>query len=104
MRISRVLTLAVLAAVAGCGRVADLQPAPGKSLPVKPMMARTTPTSRQLLDVPPYAKPERVDELMKRSEPRRHDPFDLPPPTGGSAPAVPAGGGPDNVTNETTPG
>ena len=90
-------------ALAGCGRVADLKPAPGQSLPVRPLMARSTPTANDLLTLPPYAKPDRVDELMKRSEPRPQDPFDLPPPTGGSAPSLPAGADPQPVTNDTGP-
>ena len=42
-------------------------------------------------------------ELMKRSEPRQQDQFDLPPPSGGAAPALPAGADPQPVTNETGP-
>ena len=72
-------------------QVADLKPAAGQSLPVKPLMARTTPTPNELLTPPTYATPDRVDELMKKSQPRPHDPFDLPPPTGGAAPSLPAG-------------
>src|SRR5438270_7700273 len=91
-----------------CGRVADLQPPPGHKLPVKPEMARTVPTARDLLNVPTYARPDRVDELVRRSQPRAPDPFDLPPPTGGAAaPAQPAGSEPAPVTNNTsvsTPG
>jgi hypothetical protein len=93
--------------LAGCGRVADLEPRPGHALPVKPMMARTTPTVEQLLTVPTYARPDRVDELVRRSQPRAADPFNLPPPTGGSAPSEPAGTAPGPVdTNQTsvTPG
>ena len=41
--------VAALALLGGCGRVADLSPPPGNPLPVKPLMARTTPTSEQLL-------------------------------------------------------
>jgi hypothetical protein len=81
----------MLALLSGCGKVADLKPAPGQALPVKPLMARTTPDANDLLTPPPYAKPERVDELMKKSEPREQDPFDLPPPNGGPAPTLPAG-------------
>jgi hypothetical protein len=103
MKPSRVLLLAFLFGVAGCGRVADLQPAAGKALPVKPLMARSTPTPNDLLTIPPYAKPDRVDELVKRSQPRTADPFDLPPPTGGAAPAQPAGTDPQPVSNETGP-
>ena len=71
-----------------CGNMGDLKPAPGQPLPVKPLMARSTPTAEQLLTLPAYASPDRVDELMRRSAPRISDRFDLPPPSGG-APAVP---------------
>jgi len=100
---SRLLVLTVLFGMAGCGRVADLKPAAGKSLPVKPLMARATPTAEDLLTIPPYAKPQRVDELVTRSQPRPADPFDLPPPTGGNAPPGLAGANPQPVTNETGP-
>jgi hypothetical protein len=82
--------VASVALLAGCGKVAELKPAQGHALPVKPLMARTTPTADELLTEPPYARPERVDELMKRSQPRQADPFNLPPPTGGAAPVRPA--------------
>ena len=88
-RISFLAALVLLGS--GCGRVAELKPAAGQPLPVKPLMARATPTPNELLTIPTYAKPDRVDELMKRSRPRQQDPFDLPPPTGGSAPSLPAG-------------
>jgi hypothetical protein len=103
MKPSRVLLLAAAVAASGCGRVADLKPAAGRSLPVKPLMARATPTPQDLLTLPPYAKPDRVDELVRRSQPRPSDPFDLPPPTGGAAPSLPAGTDPQPVTNETGP-
>ena len=94
----------VLAAVllASCGRQVDLRPATGQPLPVKPLMAKSTPTPNELLTIPTYAKPDRVDELMKRSEPRKQDPFDLPPPTGGGAPSLPPGEA-QRATNETAP-
>lgn len=103
MKPSRITVTAALLVLAGCGRVADLEPAPGHSLPVKPLMARTAPNAKELLTPPPYAEPDRVDELVKRSQPREPDPFDLPPATGGSAPAEPAGMEPQPVTNETGP-
>ncbi len=101
------LALAVMLPLGSCGRQVDLKPAPGQPLPVKPLMARTTPTPKELLEIPTYAKPDRVDELMKRSEPRKQDPFDLPPPTGGSAPSLPPGTQTQPAGNEaapTTPG
>src|SRR4029078_8819012 len=96
----RIILTAGILALGGCGRVAELKPAKGESLPVKPLMARATPTPNDLLKLPPYAKPDRVDELIKRSQPRQDDPFDLPPPTGGSAPTIPAGRNPEPPPQE----
>ena len=95
--------LAAILGVASCGRVAELRPAAGSALPVKPVMARTTPTPQELLAVPPYARPDRVDELVKRSQPRPSDPFDLPPATGGAAPSLPAGTDPQPAVTDTGP-
>lgn len=107
MKLTRIMTLIALLALGGCGHVVDLKPAPGQPLPVKPLMARAAPTTQDLLTIPTYAKPDRVDELMKRSEPRPQDPFNLPPATGGSAPRLPAGTDPqpaDKTTGPSTPG
>lgn len=91
-------------AASGCGNVGPLQPRPGEPLPVKPLLARVTPTSEELLTPPAYANPERVDELITRSEPRRPDRFDLPPPEGGAAPtARPAGGEAEDKDEEEGP-
>jgi len=103
MTTRRILILLAITLVSACGREADLQPAPGKSLPVKPLMARATPTVDDLLTPPPFTRPARVDELVKRSQPRPADPFDLPPPSGGSAPSLPAGTDPSPITNDTGP-
>ena len=89
--------------LAACGQQADLKPAPGHALPVKPLLAKTTPTAAHLLTPPPNARPERVDELIKRSEPRRADRFDLPPPDGGAVPMLPAGSDPAPVDKDTGP-
>jgi hypothetical protein len=101
MTCRRIIILAAMSALAGCGRQADLEPAPGHSLPVKPTMAKTTPTVDQLLTPPVYMRPNRVDELVKKSQPRAADPFDLPPASGGNAPSLPAGTDPGSVTNNT---
>jgi hypothetical protein len=97
-----VLAIATAALLAGCGRVAELQPRPGHAMPVRPMMARATPTVTDLLTPPTYARPDRVDELVKRSQPRAADPFDLPPPTGGTAPSQPAGTAPGPIPTSPT--
>jgi|SRR3982751_6817068 hypothetical protein len=102
MKPSRLLLLAAVLSAAGCGRVAELKPQAGHSPPAKPMMARTTPTVTELLTPPTYARPDRVDELVKKSQPRANDPFDLPPASGGDAPSLPAGTPPSNVPATTT--
>jgi len=104
---ARILVLSIILLASGCGRQVDLQPAPGHKMPVKPLMARTAPTVDELLTPPTYTRPDRVDELVKKSRPRPADPFDLPPPTGGAAPSLPAGTDPGAATNNTsaaTPG
>jgi hypothetical protein len=103
MQTSRLLPLAALIALGSCGHVAELKPPTGKALPVKPLMAKTAPDARELLTPPPYARPNRVDELIRQPRERQPDPFDLPPPTGGVAPSLPAGSDPQPVTNETGP-
>lgn len=85
--------------VTGCAKVAPLQPAPGHHLPVKPAMAETTPTAEQLLQPRADAAPERVDELLRKSAPRKADRFDLPPPDGG-APPLPAGATPPSNASD----
>jgi hypothetical protein len=81
------LAIAMLTlAVASCGRVADLQPQAGKSLPQKPALAARALTAEELLEKPTHADPRRVDELSKRGDVRQADRFDLPPPDGEAVP------------------
>ncbi len=81
------LPLALPFALASCGDTAPLRPAAGQKMPVKPAVAQVTPTVDDLLTPPTYAAPERVDELVKKSQARQADRFDLPPP-GAAAPPV----------------
>ncbi len=98
----RIIALAL--ALAACGQTAPLKPLPGQSFPVRPLMARATPSVADLLELPPQAVPRRVDELLTKNQPRRADRFDLPPADGGAAPVegvtstqAPATTGPDNI-------
>lgn len=101
----RGLSMIVVALTLGaCGQTAPLKPAPGQSMPVRPLMARATPTVDDLLDLPPQAVPRRVDELLTRNQKRKADRFDLPPADAAAPPAevdpakaAPATTGPDNV-------
>ena len=82
MRSLLLLTPLLLAA---CGTTGPLKPTEGAELPPKPVLAQDVPQPDDLLTPPPYARPERVDELLERSTPRAPDPFDLPPAEGGAA-------------------
>lgn len=72
-------TIAIALLLAACGKAAPLKPAAGEALPAAPYGARATPTSEQLLTPTTEARPNRSDELLKRSEERQSDEFDLPP-------------------------
>ena len=75
----RFAAAALLLSLAACGGREPLRPLPGESMPVAPAMASSAPTTEELLTPTPIARPERVDELLRRSEPREDDRFDLPP-------------------------
>ena len=79
MQKSLPLLAITLLALAGCAQRAPLEPAAGKSLPVAPYGAKSTPDAEALLAPPPQAVPARTVELRSRSEERADDPFDLPP-------------------------
>ena len=72
-----VLIMALL--LAGCGSARDLRPPKGEPLPVAPYGATETPNSSALLTPGAQARPQPSDELLKNSEERRSDEFDLPP-------------------------
>jgi hypothetical protein len=74
------LLLVVPLILAGCGSREALRPPAGETLPPKPAMAATTPTVDELLTPPAEARPDRSDELLKKSEERPDDRFNLPPP------------------------
>ena len=99
MKRFRLLAISLL--LAGCGKIVPLEPAPGHSLPVKPAMAARQPTAEELLQPRTDAAPSRVDELIRKSAPRRTDRFDLPPPDGG-APTLPAGAEPATPPSDKT--
>ena len=65
--------------LAGCGGKKELTPAAGESMPPKPYVAEATPTPSELMTPSVQARPQRSDELLKQSEERRNDRFDLPP-------------------------
>ena len=100
MKLVRLLPFLVLS---GCGNLGPLRPPEGQTLPVKPAMAQVTPTAEDLLTPPAFAAPERIDELMKKSMPRKADRFDLPPPDGGAAPLPEDEQSPSDAVRVQTP-
>ena len=81
MKFSNTLAIApILVLLAACGTKADLKPAAGEVLPVKPAGAPKVPTPEELMTPSSQARPERSDEPLKRSEERQEDEFELPPP------------------------
>ncbi len=76
-----ILSASALAATLGaCGKREDLKPVVGQAPPVIPIGATRPPTNEELTTPDAQAKPARSDELLKRSEQREPDDFDLPPP------------------------
>jgi len=65
--------------LAACGKVGDLQPKAGQSMPAKAYGQAEAPGSEELMTPDVQTRPGRSDELMRRSERRRDDPFDLAP-------------------------
>ena len=73
-------TLAVAALLGACGAKEDLKPPANQPAPVVPIGADRAPTTQELTTPDAQARPARSDELLKRSERREPDDFDLPPP------------------------
>ena len=75
-----VTTFAAAALLGACGAREDLKPAANQPAPVIPVGATRAPTTEELTTPDAQALPARSDELLKRSERREPDDFDLPPP------------------------
>jgi hypothetical protein len=73
-------TLAACALLGACGAKADLKPPAGQPAPAVPLGATRAPTTQELTTPDAQARPARSDDLLKRSERREPDDFDLPPP------------------------
>jgi len=80
-------TLASLVILAACGKYGELEPKTGaKAIPAAYGQEEAA-AADDLLTASAQARPGRSVELLRRSERREDDPFDLPP---GSAPEVEA--------------
>jgi len=74
------LLLAGTVLLAACGNRGALEPAKGEKLPPPVYGEAKAPSGEELLEPSSQAQPERSDELLRRSEKRQDDKFDLPPP------------------------
>lgn len=72
------LAASVTILLASCGSVGNLE-YPEGGPPPAPVGATEPPAIEALLDPPPQAAPERLDDPLRRSEERDEDKFDLPP-------------------------
>jgi hypothetical protein len=71
---------ALMLALAGCGGREVLKPAEGHAMPQKPATAAIQPDINALLKPPVEARPLRSDDVLRKSEERPDDRFNLPPP------------------------
>jgi predicted small lipoprotein YifL len=67
--------------LSACGARGSLQLPPEKTPPSVTESSAATPSAADLLKTTPDTRPQRVDEVLRRSEKREDDPFDLPPQT-----------------------
>lgn len=73
------LSMLALPGLAACGDVQTLQPAAGASYPPAAYGAERQASAEELIEPSAQARPERSVEVIRRSEERAEDPFDLPP-------------------------
>jgi hypothetical protein len=72
-------TLSLALLLGACGKVGPLEPRAGSAAPAKAYGAEAVADADTLLTPAEQTRPGRSDELMRRSERRTDDPFDLPP-------------------------
>lgn len=76
----KLLVISALALMlAGCGSKKPLARVAGDEVPPVPAVERHVPTSEEMITPDDQARPERKDEILKQSEEREDDKFDLPP-------------------------
>ncbi len=75
----KIVALAALVQLSACGNRGALEPPKGQSLPQAVYGEAERPTGEELITPSTQAQPERSDELLRRSEKRQDDKFDLPP-------------------------
>jgi hypothetical protein len=79
MIVRKAAWLSLALGLGACGKVGDLEPRSGNSLPPKAYGQKTQQSAEALTTPSAQARPARSDELLRRSERREDDPFDVPP-------------------------
>ena len=80
MKATNIIALAAVAlALAACGNRADLVRSANSPGPAIPKGEPDAPTFAEQTTPSTQARPQRSDEVLRRSEERTDDPFDLPP-------------------------
>ncbi|RYD95084.1 MAG: hypothetical protein EOP61_20440 [Sphingomonadales bacterium] len=80
MKKRTIIAVTLLVALAACGKREALRPIEGHSLPPKPATSAVQPDVDTLLTPPVETRPGRSDDVLRRSEERPDDRFNLPPP------------------------
>jgi predicted small lipoprotein YifL len=76
----RALILPVLIlSLAGCGQRGQLELPEGETPPPAPYGATTAPDAVDLTTATTQQRPSRSDEILRQSDERPNDPFQLPP-------------------------
>ena len=73
------LGLGLCLALTACGQRSDLVRSAGERGPAIPTGERVAPNFADQTTPTIQARPERSDEVLRQSEERKADPFDLPP-------------------------
>lgn len=80
MKAPRIIFLmGITLSASACGKFGELEPRSGNALPPKAYGQTLEQTAEALTTPSVQARPGRTDELLKRSERREDDPFDVPP-------------------------
>ena len=80
MKTRTIIATLLLLGLAACGKRDALRPPQGHTMPPKPATASAQPTVDQLLTPSVETRPGRSDDVLRRSEERPDDRFNLPPP------------------------
>lgn len=74
-----IFLMGITLSATACGKFGELEPRAGNAMPPKAYGQTLEQTATVLTTPSVQARPGRTDELLKRSERREDDPFDVPP-------------------------